>query len=120
MAIFPLFLKDTAIDWYETLSGDVNDNWETLVDEFYSYFGNSPLDIFLADETVFTRTQRPVEKVRDYVAQMQKLASKMPGLADDFMLWMIKAAVIKEKNDIKSVTDLLQLVKLAESGGSRQ
>jgi len=120
VAIFPLFLKDTAIDWYETLSGDVNDNWETLVDEFYSYFGNSPLDIFLADETVFTRTQRPVEKVRDYVAQMQKLASKMPGLADDFMLWMIKAAVIKEKNDIKSVTDLLQLVKLAESGGSRQ
>ena len=89
MAMFPLFLRDTAIDCYETLSGDVEDDWEALKDEFHSYFGNSPLDVFLADETVFTRTQRPGEKVRDYVAQMQKLASKMPKLEDDLMLWTI-------------------------------
>jgi len=94
-------------------------------DEFLSYFGKSPLDIFLADETVFTRTQRPGEKVRDYVAQMQKLASKMPKLEDDLMLWtilrglrpQIKMAVMKQKNSIKTVTDLLQLAKLAESAG---
>jgi len=125
VAMFPLFLKDTATDWYETLSGNVKNNWEALKDEFHSYYGNSPLDIFLADETVFTRIQRPGEKVRDYVAQMQKLASRMPALTDDLLLWticrslrpQIKAAVIKQKNDVKSVADLLQLAKLAESAG---
>ena len=125
VTMFPLFLKDTAFDWYETLAGDVKNNWEAVKDEFHSYFRKSPLDIFLADETVFTRTQRPGEKVRDYVAQMQKLASKMPKLEDDLMLWtilrglrpQIKMAVMKQKNSIKTVTDLLQLAKLAESAG---
>ena len=125
VAMFPLFLKDTAIDWYEMLPGDVKNNWEALKDEFHSYFGKSPLDIFLADETVFTRIQRSGEKVRDYVAQMQKLASRMPALTDDLLLWticrglrpQIKAAVIQQKNDIKSVADLLELAKLAESAG---
>jgi len=53
---------------------------------------------------LFTRTRRPGEKARDYVAQMQKVASKMPGLADDLMLWTIlkiKAALNQQKNDIK-------------------
>jgi len=79
----------------------------------------------LADETVFTRIQRPGEKMRDYVAQMQKLASRMPWLTDDLLLWTIliglrpqmKAGVIKQKNDIKSLADLSQLAKLAESAG---
>jgi len=121
--MFSLFLKDTAIDWYDMLAGDVKKNWEALKNEFHSYFGKSPLDIFLADETVFTRTQRPGEKVRDYVAQMQKLARKILKLQHDLMLWtilrglrpQIKAAVMRQKNSIKTVTDLLQLAKLAES-----
>jgi len=125
VARFPLFLKDTATDWYERLTGDVKNNWEALKDEFHSYFGNSPRDIFLADETVFSRIQRPGEKVRDYVALVQKLANRMPALTNDLFLWtilrglrlQIKAAVIKQKNDIKSVADLLQLAKLAESVG---
>jgi len=58
---------------------------------------------------LFTRARRPGEKARDYVAQMQKVASKMPGLADDLMLWtilrglhpQIKAALNQQKNDIK-------------------
>ena len=34
IAIFPLFLRDTATDWYETLSRDVKSNLETLLDNF--------------------------------------------------------------------------------------
>ena len=51
MAMFLLFLKDTVIDWYETLSGDVKNNWEAVKDEFHSYFGKSPLDISLTNES---------------------------------------------------------------------
>jgi len=31
--MFPLFLKDSAIDWYETLSDRVKDSWKALKDE---------------------------------------------------------------------------------------
>jgi len=125
VAMFPLFLKDAAIDWYETLSGEVKESWKSLKDDFNSYFGKSPLDIFFAQETLLTRVQREGEKARDYVAQMQKLASKMPGLANDLLLWtilrglrpQIKAVVIQQKNDIKTGADLLETSKLAESAG---
>ena len=30
--MFPLFLKDSAIDWYETLSDRVKDSWKALKD----------------------------------------------------------------------------------------
>jgi len=86
VAMFPLFLKDAAIDWYETLEDGVKESWKALKDDFNSYFGKSPIDIFFAQETVITRGQRPGEKARDYVAQMQKLASKMPGLANNLLL----------------------------------
>ena len=32
VAMFPLFLKDTAFDWYETLAGEVKNNWEAFMD----------------------------------------------------------------------------------------
>jgi len=64
IAIFPLFLKDSAIDWYETLSCDVKADLNNLQDIFKSYFGKSALDYVFAEETVFTRVQRPKAKVR--------------------------------------------------------
>jgi len=103
----------------------VKRSWKALKDDFNSYFGKSPIDIFFAQETLFTRTQRSGEKARDYVAQMQKLASKMPGLENDLLLWtilrglrpQIKAVVIQQQKDIKTVADLLEMAKLAESAG---
>ena len=124
-AMFPLFLKEAAIDWYETLEHRVKNNWKALKEDFNAYFGKSPIDIFFAQETLFTRVQRTGEKVRDYIAQMQKLASKMPKLENDLLLWtilrglrpQIKAVVIQQQKDIKTVADLLEMAKLAESAG---
>ena len=123
--MFPLFLKEAAIDWYETLEHRVKNNWTALKENFSAYFGKSPIDIFFAQETLFTRVQRAGEKVRDYIAQMQKLASKMPRLENDLLLWtilrglhpQIKAVVIQQQKDIKTVADLLEMAKLAESAG---
>jgi len=53
-AIFPLFLKDSAIDWYETLSGDVKADLNNLLDNFKSYFGKSALEYVFAEESVVT------------------------------------------------------------------
>ena len=87
IAIFPLFLRETAMNWYETLGRDAKSNLETLVDNFKTYFGKSPFDYVFEEESVFTRAQRPREKARDYIAQMQKLAKRIPALDDGVLLW---------------------------------
>jgi len=57
--IFPLFLKDSAIDWYDTLTADMKNDLDSLLGNFKAYFGKTELDYVFADETVFTRMQRP-------------------------------------------------------------
>jgi len=123
--IFPLFLKDSAIDWYDTLSADLKTDLESLLGNFKSYFGKTELDYVFADETVFTRVQRPNEKARDYISQMQKLAKRVPHLQDEILHWVIlrglrpwiKASIIAQKGDLKSVADILECAKVAESAG---
>ena len=126
IAILPLFLKDVAIDWYENLPGNVKQDQEALMGNFKTYFGKSPLDYVFDHESVFSRTQKATEKVRDYVAQMQKLAKRVPGLDDDLLIWaiikglrpFIKASVIQHKAEVTTLADLLQHAKLAESAGA--
>jgi len=56
---------------------------------------------------------------------MQKLAKRIPGLDDDLLIWVIvkglrpfiKASVIQHKAEMKTLADLLQYAKLAESAG---
>ena len=44
IAIFPLFLKEVAIDWYENLPANVKQDHDALMSNFKTYFGKSPLD----------------------------------------------------------------------------
>jgi len=54
---------------------------------------------------------------------MQKLAKRIPALDDGLLLWVImkgsrphiKASVVQQKADIKSVADILELAKSAEA-----
>ena len=124
VAIFPLFLKESAIDWNDNLSHNVKTVLKSL-DTFKAYFGKSPLDYVFEEESIFTRAQHHKEKVQDYIAHMQKLAKSTPTLDDDLLLWVIlkglrpqiKASVIHQKAEIKSVADILELTKIAESAG---
>jgi len=126
IAILPLFLKEVAIDWYENLPTNVKQDRDALISNFKTYFGKSPLDYVFDEESVFSRTQKASEKVRDYVAQMQKLAKRIPGLDDDLLIWVIvkglrpfiKASVIQHKAEVTTLADLLQHAKLAESAGA--
>jgi len=126
IAILPLFLKEVAIDWYENLPANAKQDQEALMNNFKTYFGKSPLDYVFDQESVFSRTQRATEKVRDYVAQMQKLAKRVPGLDDDLLIWaiikgfrpFIKASVLQNKAQTTTLADLLQHAKLAESAGA--
>ena len=70
LAFFPLFLRDSAVDWYDTLSERVKNDVKALLTAFRSFFCLSDLDHVMDAESVFTRTQRPSERIRDYVAAM--------------------------------------------------
>jgi len=125
VAIFPLLLKDSAIDWFDSMSREVKATSETLLNNFNTYFGKTEMDYVFAEESVFTRVQRPREKVTDYIAQMQKLAKRIPNLQDGILLWVIlrglrpqiKANVIQMRGGINSVADILEHAKLVESAG---
>ena len=89
LAAFPLFLKESAIDWYDALEEDVRGDLEQLLDEFKTFFCPSALDHALRAESVFTRLQRPSEPVRDYVAAVQKLAHQMPRLDEQILKYIV-------------------------------
>jgi len=120
-----LFLKESAIDWYDTLSRNVKTDLKSLLDNFKAYFGKSPLEYVFEEESIFTRAQHHKEKVQDYIAHMQKLAKRTPTLDDDLLLWVIlkglhpqiKASMIHQKAEIKSVADIHELAKITESAG---
>ena len=106
-----------------TLSRAVKHDLETLVENFKAYYGKSPFGYVFEEESVFTRAQKPREKARDYIALMQKLAKRIPALDDGLLLWVImkglcphiKASVVQQKADVKSVADILELAKSAEA-----
>jgi len=125
LAFFPLFLKSAAIDWYDGLSAIQKRSTELLLKEFEQYFCPSPMDQVLNTESVFNRNQKPGEKVRDYVAAMQKLARRIPAVDEDLLKCMvlrglqpqIKAFVLQHASDIHTVGDISTLAKVAEAAG---
>jgi len=123
LAAFPLYLKDGAIDWYDTLGQDVRNNMEQLLKEFQSFFCPSPIDHVLQAESVFTRVQRPNERVRDYVSAVQKLARRLPALDEGILKCIIlrglrpniKAFVLQQRAD--TIAEILEATRVAESAG---
>jgi len=83
------------------------------------------MDQVLNTESVFNRNQKPGEKVRDYVAAMQKLARRIPAVDEDLLKCMVlrglqpqtKAFVLQHASDIHTVGDISTLAKVAEAAG---
>jgi len=106
----------------DALSADLKNDVESLMGNFKAYFGKTELDYVFADETVFSRVQRPGEKARDYISHMAK---QVPHLQEEILHWVIlrglrpwiKASIIAQKGDLKTVTDILECAKVAESAG---
>ena len=99
---------------------------DDLLTEFTQFFCPSPLDHVLDTETVFTRLQRPTEKVRDYVSAMQKLSKRIPGIDDELLKGMIvrgflpqiKAFILRQQPaTVKSIGDILEIARVAETAG---
>ena len=85
---------------------------------------SSALDHVFDKESVFTRIQRPGEKAREFIANMQKLARRVPKLQEEVLLWLvlrglrphIKAYILQQSN-LKSINDVAEAAKIAETAG---
>jgi len=122
LAFFPLFLKGSAIDWYDTQATQ-RTSMEELLKEFTQFFCPTDLDRVMDRETVFTRVQQRTVKVRDYFSAMQKLAKRIPGVDEDLLKGIIirglqpqiKAFVLQHQGTVKSIGDILDMAKIAET-----
>ena len=63
-AFFPLFLKDSAIDWYDNLQDEIKNDFAGTIAQFQSFFCKTAMDHVLDADSVFSRVQRPSERVR--------------------------------------------------------
>jgi len=76
-------------------------------------------------QSVFTRTQQPTETVREYVAQMRKLAKRIPDLDEKVLrtvvirglLPPIKAYVIQHGDTVITLDQVAEYGKIAEVAG---
>ena len=124
-AAFPLFLRDSAIEWYENLPEAIKTDVSELMDSFKRFFCKSPLDTLFDAESVFTRTQQPMETVREYVAQMCKLAKRIPDLDEKVLrtvvirglLPPIKAYLIQHGDNVITLDQVAGYGKIAEVAG---
>jgi len=60
-----------------------------LLADFSSYFCPSALDQVLRADSVFNRTQRPGENVRDYISVLRQLARKLSMLDEGIVKCII-------------------------------
>ena len=68
---------------------DVRGDLEQLLEEFKTFFCPSALDHALRAKSVLIRVQRPPERIRDYVAAVQKLARHMPRLDEQILKYIV-------------------------------
>jgi len=123
-ASFPLFLKDSAIDWYDNLRNETKNDFAGTIAQFQSFFCKTAMDHVLDADSVFSRVQRPSERVRDYIAAMQKLARRMPNLDEGILKCMvlrglrptIKAYVLQQ-HGVESLQDIVDVARIAELAG---
>jgi len=121
LAFFRLFLKGAAIDWYDTQATQ-RTSMEELLAEFIQFFCPTPLDRVMDREIVLTRVHERTEKIRDYFSAMQKLAKRIPGVDEDLLKGIIrglqpqiKAFVLQHQGAVKSVGDILEVARVAET-----
>jgi len=120
LGLFPLFLKGLALDWFDNLRDNTTADMHTLLAEFKAYFCPSELDHFLDPGSLFSRVQQPHEKTRDYIACMQKLARRLPGVDEETLRCVVVRALRSNLNahmlqcQPTSLGQILEVARFAE------
>ena len=120
LELLPVLLRDSAIDWYETLSHDEVSSWPNFKKSFLDRFGRTAATRFRDMTTLWSTSQATDETVDNYYSRMVNLARRLPHLDNV----IIRDAVIRGLRpsirakvlsaEVQTMKQLLDTARLSE------
>ena len=120
LELLPVLLRDSAIDWYETLSHDEVSSWPNFRKSFLDRFGRIEATRFRDMTTLWSTSQATDETVDNYYSRMVNLARRLPHLDNV----IIRDAVIRGLRpsirakvlsaEVQTMKQLLDTARLSE------
>jgi len=120
LELLPVLLRDSAIDWYETLSHDEVSSWPNFRKSFLDRFGRTETTRFRDTTTLWSTSQATNETMDNYYSRMVNLARRLPHLdtviiCDAVIRGLrpsIRAKVLSA--EVQTMKQLLDAARLAE------
>jgi len=115
---FTAFLRDSAADWFRALQPTDRDTMTNIEKKFKEHYVPTAVERAFDAESVFSRSQKPREKVRDYVAIMQRLAARMENVTPEILRMLIMRGfrpAIKRHVIQQATTTLDDVIKAARA-----
>ena len=119
LTFLPVLMKDSASDWYDTLTEEVRTNWQLLHDRFKERFADSDVMKWQKASKLWSRDQGQYESVDAFVTALQKIA-KSAAVNDEMLRYAIMRGLRKElrshviQSGATSLNDLISAARVAE------
>ena len=125
--ILPLCLRGKAYTWFENQSDSLKESPIALLERFQAYFSPTSFDRMLETETVFNRTQKENESVRDYVQCKVTLSKRLGNVEADTLktlmvrgfLPQIRGFVVQSLDKCETLDDIIKFARVAETTASQ-
>ena len=86
--LFAMFMRETAADWLSTLPGTVSSSYQALRKAFVEKFFKSRELLWKEAGNLFNQTQRPDERVDDFVTRLKKCAKRL-NITEDVLHYAV-------------------------------
>ena len=119
-ALFPLFLRDTASDWFESIPTETKHDIDALFEAFNERFPLNDYGKWKKTHITFQRKMTTAETVDAYVTDMKKLSKRLPDLSPEILKHTIISGFLPEirkhvlQQQVRDIDELLKVAKIAE------
>ena len=118
---FPLFLKGSALYWYDNLPDETKASIAGVLEAFNKYYvTDGTTERVLEQDWVFNRAQRHGERTRDYIGEMQRLQKRLTGVSDETLRHVILRGLLPHikrhvlQQQCNTLDDILKAARVAE------
>lgn len=115
-ALFPFLLDGAAKIWYMTLDTNIQKSSDLLNDRFKTHFQPTQSAVWRLHNDISARSQRPLERVSDYIAAVRQMATRAKLNEESTMSYLIKGLKPEIRTEVikKSPTNILELTTAAQ------
>jgi hypothetical protein len=120
--VFPLYLRDTALIWYNRQSTTTRENFDDLKKAFCVEFSFSQAQLYNKLSDLTSRSQKPEESIEDYLldvtqrcqqlgrSEEQELEHMLAGLRPDLKTQVLVQAEMLSKTSLQDIRRIVQLL----------